>query len=390
MPDNTGLSGLTVNAGTMDPVFDAPGAKGYAVSVADDVTSIVITPTTTDPHAKVTSIPPDTDTNSPGIQVNLPIDRTRVDFTVTAENGVTTRPFFIEVFRDHPPATNARLSGLTLSDVTFAEDFDSRTYAYTTDVASTLTETTVTATPLDPDAEAVIKLNGTVDADGTVNLAAGSNVITVEVTAEDGTTMQTYTVTVTRMVSNSAPTFNSNMATRTLPENSSGGTSVGSAVMATDSDTLTYSLGGTDVDSFNIDSSNGQIKTRNVATYDFESTKKTYDVTVSVHDGKDTTGNTDTTIDDAITVTINLTNVNEAPSVTGTSSKSESENRAVSTPIGNYTAADPDASSTFTWSLEGDDADDFRINPQGELRLRSSPDYESRRTATPTTSTTWQ
>ena len=76
-------------------------------------------------------------------------------------------------------------------------------------------------------------------------------------------------------------------------------------------------------------------------------------------------------------MTITLTNVNEAPSVTGTSNKSEGENRAVSTPIGNYTAADPDASSTFTWTLEGDDADDFKINPQGELRLLSSPDYES-------------
>ena len=76
-------------------------------------------------------------------------------------------------------------------------------------------------------------------------------------------------------------------------------------------------------------------------------------------------------------VTINLTDVNEAPSVTGTSNKSEGENRAVSTPIGNYTAADPDASTTLMWTLEGDDADDFKINPQGELRLLSSPDYES-------------
>ena len=59
------------------------------------------------------------------------------------------------------------------------------------------TETTVTATPLDPDATTVIKLNGVEDADGTVGLELGENIITVEVTAEDGTTIQTYTVTVT-------------------------------------------------------------------------------------------------------------------------------------------------------------------------------------------------
>ena len=163
--------------------------------------------------------------------------------------------------------------------------------------------------------------------------------------------------------------------------------------MATDSDsdTLTYSLGGTDVDSFNIDSSNGQIKTRNVATYDFESTKKTYDVTVSVHDGKDTTGNTDTTIDDAITVTINLTNVNEAPSVTGTSSKSESENRAVSTPIGNYTAADPDASSHVHVVVgKGTTRTTFGSTRRASSGSVVRPTTSPRRTATPTTSTTWQ
>ena len=59
------------------------------------------------------------------------------------------------------------------------------------------TETIVTATPLDSNATTVIKLNGTEDADGTVGLKLGENPITVEVTAEDGKTIQTYTVTVT-------------------------------------------------------------------------------------------------------------------------------------------------------------------------------------------------
>ena len=45
----------------------------------------------------------------------------------------------------------------------------------------------------------VIKLGGEEDPDGTVALAAGSNVITVEVTAEDDSTTKTYTVTVTRL-----------------------------------------------------------------------------------------------------------------------------------------------------------------------------------------------
>ena len=44
----------------------------------------------------------------------------------------------------------------------------------------------------------VIKLGGVTDANGSVSLGVGSNVITVEVTAQDGATNRTYTVTVTR------------------------------------------------------------------------------------------------------------------------------------------------------------------------------------------------
>ena len=43
-----------------------------------------------------------------------------------------------------------------------------------------------------------MKLGGVVDDDGTIPLAAGDNVITIDVTAEDGSSTQTYTVTVTR------------------------------------------------------------------------------------------------------------------------------------------------------------------------------------------------
>ena len=44
----------------------------------------------------------------------------------------------------------------------------------------------------------MVKQGDAVDEDGTVELSVGSNVITVEVTAEEGKTTKTYTVTVTR------------------------------------------------------------------------------------------------------------------------------------------------------------------------------------------------
>ena len=319
LPDVRDLSGLTVSAGTLKPAFEAPGfTGGYGVTVAHDATSIVITPTTKDPHAAVTSVPADADMNAAGIQVNLPTDRTRVYFKVTAEDGVSSTDYLIEVFREHPPATNARLTGLTLSGVTIPENFGSRTYAYTG--TTSLATTTVTPELSDLDATAVIKLGGVTDADGTVNLALGTNVITVEVTAEDRTTQQTYTVTVTRI--NSEPMFSADSATRTLPENSGAGVNVvGGVITATDrnsGDTLTYSLTGTDAGSFEIDSSTGQLKTKTGVThnFDFEAAKKSYSVTVNVSDSKDADGVADTVVDDTIAVTIDLTNVDDAGTVT--------------------------------------------------------------------------
>ena len=96
-------------------------------------------------------------------------------------------------------STDATLSGLSLSDVNFGT-FASGTTSYSASVANSVSQTTVTPTVNDSEATYVIKLGGVTDADGVVSLSVGSNVITVEVTAEDDTTTRTYTVTVTVVV----------------------------------------------------------------------------------------------------------------------------------------------------------------------------------------------
>ena len=66
------------------------------------------------------------------------------------------------------------------------------------DVAHEVEQTTVTATANDDGATYVVKLDGSEDADGTVDLAVGSNTLSIVVTAEDGNANRTYTITVTR------------------------------------------------------------------------------------------------------------------------------------------------------------------------------------------------
>ena len=101
------------------------------------------------------------------------------------------------MLRIHRPiSTDATLSALTLSGVDLA--FSAATTTYAASVPATTTQTTVTPTTNHDSATYVVKLADVFDADGTITLAAGANVITVEVTAEDGSTTQTYSVTITR------------------------------------------------------------------------------------------------------------------------------------------------------------------------------------------------
>ena len=181
---------------------------------------------------------------------------------------------------------------------------------------------------------------------------------------------------------NSAPMFSALTATRTLPENSGAGVDVvGGVVAATDGDsgdTLTYSLTGTDAGSFEIDSS-GQISTKSGGThnFDFEAAKNSYSVTVNVRDSKDAVGDADTAVDDTIAVTIDLTDVNEAPEITSPpATRSVAEN---STAVLTLAATDVDASDTETWSVEsGDDGSKFTINQTtGELTFTNAPDFET-------------
>ena len=79
--------------------------------------------------------------------------------------------------------------------------------------------------------------------------------------------------------------------------------------------TLIYDLIGTDAASFVIDTATGQLTTKEGVTYNHE-VKDTYSVKVTVSDGKDAAGDPDTAVDDTITVTITVMDVNEPPTFT--------------------------------------------------------------------------
>ena len=89
---------------------------------------------------------------------------------------------------------------------------------------------------------------------------------------------------------------------------------------------------------------------------------------MAVTAGHDELGDDETpdVIDARVNVTINVTDVNEAPTVTGEAAVSVEENlnRAVAT----YRGADPER-DPLTWSVTGNDADSFTMTGRGALHF---------------------
>ena len=102
-----------------------------------------------------------------------------------------------------------------MSQGTLTPAFAAGTTSYTDSVANSVTSMTVT--PTLADATATITVNGTAVASGAasqaINLNVGNNTITVVVTAQDGSTTKTYTITVNR-----APSSNADLSSLTVSQ----------------------------------------------------------------------------------------------------------------------------------------------------------------------------
>ncbi|MFZ6026726.1 MAG: cadherin domain-containing protein [Chloroflexota bacterium] len=164
------------------------------------------------------------------------------------------------------------------------------------------------------------------------------------------------TITINLIDSNDAPTVNP--ATFSLPENSPNGTAVGT-VTATNPEggqTLAFAItAGNTGGAFAIDAASGQITVANVAAVDYE-TNPAFSLTVrATDDGSPVMW-------DEATITVNLTDVNEAP-VANDVAFAIDENSANGTVVGTVTATDPDAGQTLAFAITaGNTSGAFAIN----------------------------
>jgi serralysin len=132
-----------------------------------------------------------------------------------------------------------------------------------------------------------------------------------------------------------------------------------------DGDSLAYSISGTDAALINIDSSTGVLSFTSAPDYE---TKSSYSAIVTANDGS-LTGSLD--------ITVNVTDVNEAPAFTSNATFSAAENQ---TAIDTVTATDADGDDvTFTVS-----GSELAITSAGVLTFASAPDYETKTSYTAT------
>jgi len=197
------LTNLTVSQGTLTPTFSA-GTFDYTDNVPNSTASITVTPTSSDNTATITVNGTAVASGTASASIPMVIGPNTITTIVTAQEGITKDTYTVVVIR--APNSVATLANLAISQGTLTPAFDPATSSYTASVPNSVTGITETPTFTDPNA--TITLNGTPvasgSASGNIPLAVGPNTITTVVTAQDGTTTDTYTVVVTRAPSSIA------------------------------------------------------------------------------------------------------------------------------------------------------------------------------------------
>ncbi len=196
---NADLSNLVLSEGVLEPVFDKNQTR-YAVTVANQVSELAITPTPEDAGATVSLNGNVTASAQPRL-VNLQVGVNEFNVQVKAEDGVTSKNYVLTIVRE--ASSDADLTSITLSGKPLSGGFDRTTSTYYEYVANNISSMTVAA--VTSDAQATYTINGIQSAGGVpVQLNVGENVVKVVVTAADKVTTKEYTVIIVRAASSNA------------------------------------------------------------------------------------------------------------------------------------------------------------------------------------------
>jgi hypothetical protein len=231
------LSGLFLTSGDFVPLTPdfAADTAAYTSIVSSDTTTVNLRPGVAHPSATVTVNGAIVESGAASTPIDLIIGSNTITTVVTAEDGTTKKTYTVAVTRE--PSHNVDLASLLLSvePISGLLPFNSDRTDYSMRVSNATAS--IAFTPTVADSTASVTVNGQPVASGAassaIDLAVSSNSIIVEVTAQDGTTTKTYTLTVTR---EEVPPLSSNANLAALTA------STGSLSPAFNENTISYSF----------------------------------------------------------------------------------------------------------------------------------------------------
>ena len=174
--NNANIKSLTINGEAVEAV---EGVYSYTVGASVDLAAVEVVYTLAHPKASATP--------ASGFTVNVPAagaDANTQTIVVTAQDG-SQATYTVSVAKSAAMNTDATLSALSVNGYSLNPVFDPSVLAYTITKAYGAENpevSAVSATENDPNANALVSLN--------------EDVFSIEVTAEDGTTTLTYTITI--------------------------------------------------------------------------------------------------------------------------------------------------------------------------------------------------
>ena len=286
-------------------------------------------------------------------------------------------------------SSDLALSISIVDDTGSAPIFDQASVSINVDENSASTIYTAQATDVDPGDTLTYSISGTDSSLFAIDSSSGElsfntapdyenpsdsgadNTYDLAITATDSIgkqASQSLTITINNLNDN-PPQFALASSTFAIPENSTAITTI--TATDPDGDDLTFSLTTTtDSSYFTIDPTSGALSFNQAP--DFETPQdsnadNTYELELSVADGANTTSQS---------ITVTVTNVDEAPSFTSASeSLSVNENNAAA--IYQAQATDPEG-TTLTYSAGGADASLFTLDSSsGDLAFKNPPSFES-------------
>ncbi|SHM60618.1 cadherin-like beta sandwich domain-containing protein, partial [Mucilaginibacter sp. OK098] len=179
-----------------------PGYKNYTTAVPNSETSLQIIAVTQNAGATIKVNGITTASNVASQSIPLNVGANVITTVVTAQDGTTTDSYIITANRASGAlSTNALLTSIKASPVSTLTAVSGPGYRnYTTAVPNS--ESSLQIIAVVQDATATIKVNGVTTASNvasqSIPLNVGANVITTVVTAQDGTTTDSYIITANR------------------------------------------------------------------------------------------------------------------------------------------------------------------------------------------------